>query len=325
MPTGTDLCPKIESLNHTRLTHERYEDFAQRYQDNTESVASIVASAIKLGESGRAHRQRVESILNRLLEPFIHSFSYKAPDFTTTRTLDPPSRLISPFSAEDVATIFGYLYKINPRFHINAVDSVHGALTKLPAAVLDGFAIQLLQHLSTSIRQDRSLVATYASLFRTILMDYVEQYVQHRPPQGDWTRRPVGCNRCQDCRRLDDFLRDPAQEVGKFDLKLAGRVHLHEMLNSTNHKHVSLYRGVLKVTKGKGYQGAKYDEWARRHSTAQKKMSELGRGLLIEMLGKDDVEQLLACKVGRRDVQALEPPVTGTKRKRAESAIIDLT
>lgn len=97
------------------------------------------------------------------------------------------------------------------------------------------------------------------------------------------------------------------------------------MLNSTNHKHVTLYGGVLKVTKGKGYQGAKHDEWAKRHSTAQKKMSELDRGLLIEMLGKDDVEQLLACKVMRHDTQPLQPQVTGTKRKRAEREVIDLT
>lgn len=263
--------------------------------------------------------------MERFLGSFIHFFSFEAPAAPTTKTLDTPSKLLDPPSARDVVLIFRYLYKTNQTIHIDAVESVNRALKKPPTAIFDGFAIYFLQQLSTSIRQDRSLAAIYAKLFRTTLVTYVEQYIQHRPLPGDWTRPAVGCNRCQDCRRLDDFLRDPAQEIGKFDLARAKRAHLHQLLNGTNHKHVTPHGSVLTVTKGKGYQRARHDEWDNRRSVAQKKMAELDRGLLEEMLGKDDVEQLLACKVVRRDAQALEPQVTGTKRKRAEAEVIDLT
>ena len=284
-----------------------------------------MARTIELGGRGRTHDRHIDSIMERFLGSFIQSFSFKASDSLTTETLDTPSKLVCDSSAQDVACILEYLYETDPKNHVDAVESVERALTKAPTAILDGFAIQLLQCLSASIRRDRSLAATYATLFRTTLVTYVEEYVQHRPPPGDWTRPAVGCNHCQDCRRLDDFLRDPAQEIGKFDLTRAKRAHLHQLLNGTNHKHVTPYGSVLTVTKGKGYQRARHDEWAERRSVAQKKMSELDRGLLVEMLGVDDVEQLLACKVVRRDAQALEPQATGTKRKRAEAEVIDLT
>ena len=284
-----------------------------------------MARAIELDGSGRAHDRHVESVMERFLGSFIQSFSFKAPDSRTTKTLATPSKLISPTSAEDVAFIFGYLYKNNPTNHIDAVESVNRALTKPPTAILDGFAIQLLQLLSAAIRRDRSLAAIYADLFRTTLVTYVEQYVQRRPPPGDWARPTVGDGCCRECRILDKFLTDPTRQVGKFDLEPADRAHLHQLLNGTNHKHVTMYGDVLTVTKGKGSQRAKHEEWAKRYLRAQKKMAELDRGLLIEMLGKDDVEQLLACNVVRRDPQALEPQMTGTKRKRADAEVIDLT
>ena len=305
-----------KDLHHTQLTQSRYKHFAEKNQCNTEFTAALIASTIRHSERGRVHGQQVDAILNRFLGSFIQSFSFKVLDPLITKKPDTPGEVMCPSSAKDVAIIFRYLYQTNRTIHIDMVESVNHAFTKPPTAVLDGFTIELLQHLSTSIRQDRSLAAIYATLFRTILVSYVEQHVQHRPPGGDWERSGVGCNRCEACRRLDYFLRDPTQEVGKFALKPAGRVHLHEMLDSTNHKH---------VTKGKGHQSTEHDEWAKRHAMAQKKMAELDREVLVEMLGKDDVEQLLACQKMRRDVQALESQVKGTKRKRVEREVIDLT
>lgn len=300
-------------------------DFAERNQHNTEFAADLIAGTIKLGESGQAQGRHVESIMERFLASFIHSFSFKAPDPSTTTTLNTPSELMCPSSAQDVGIILDYLYKTDQKNHIDAVESINRALTKPPTAILNGFAIQLLQSLSTSIGHDRSRAANYANLFRTTLVSYVEQYVQRRPPPGDWTRPAVGRGCCRECRRLNLFLSDPAREVEKFDMSRADRAHLHQLLNGTDHSHVTLSRNVLTVTKGNGSQRAKHNEWAKRQSIAQKKMAELDRSLLIEMLGEDDVEQLLACEVVRRGTQRLESQVTGTKRKREEAEVIDLT
>jgi hypothetical protein len=48
---------------------------------------------------------------------------------------------------------------------------------------------------------------------------------------GNWTRAAkLGCN-CEDCRALGQFLRDPAQRVGRFPLRKDRRQHLHQQID----------------------------------------------------------------------------------------------
>jgi hypothetical protein len=51
-------------------------------------------------------------------------------------------------------------------------------------------------------------------------------------PPKDWTRdAELGC-KCEDCRMLSRFLRDPTQRVGRFPLRKDRRQHLHQQIDS---------------------------------------------------------------------------------------------
>jgi 2OG-Fe(II) oxygenase superfamily len=91
---------------------------------------------------------------------------------------------------------------------IPAVKAIHKWLSKVPAA--QPAAEKLLQHCLTELR-----TAT----------------AQPIEPPKDWKRdADLGC-KCEDCRMLSRFLRDPEQRIGRFPLRKDRRQHLHQQID----------------------------------------------------------------------------------------------
>lgn len=95
-------------------------------------------------------------------------------------------------------------------------------------------------------------VNRYEELFRKVLESYRIRYIQPKPAGGTWAYRPDGCGRCIDCRKLDAFLSHPSQKTERFPVSNRRGMHLHELLDSTGHSHVTdraSYPETLVVTK----------------------------------------------------------------------------
>lgn len=60
----------------------------------------------------------------------------------------------------------------------------------------------------------------------------LEQATEQEPqPPADWTREAKVDCKCEDCRELVQFLRDPALRVGRFPLRKERRQHLHRQID----------------------------------------------------------------------------------------------
>jgi hypothetical protein len=133
------------------------------------------------------------------------------------------------------------------------VKAIHKWLTKVPAA--QPAAARLLQHCLTDLR---------AATARPI-----------EPPK-DWTRdAQLGCN-CEDCRALSQFLRDPAQRVGRFPIRKERRQHLHQQIekHGCDCTHVTERKGspqTLVCTKTL----ASYERRQKQYEVDQKLLADL--------------------------------------------------
>ncbi|HUE71554.1 MAG TPA: 2OG-Fe(II) oxygenase [Pirellulaceae bacterium] len=96
-----------------------------------------------------------------------------------------------------------------------------------------------------------------------------------QPPQ-DWAREAELECRCEDCKALARFLRDPAARVGRFPLRKDRRQHLHQQIdaNRCDCTHVTERRGspqTLVCTKTQ----ASYERRRKQYETDCQLLSEL--------------------------------------------------
>jgi hypothetical protein len=95
-------------------------------------------------------------------------------------------------------------------------------------------------------------------------------------PPRDWTRdAALGC-KCDDCQALSSFLRDPAQQVGRFPLRKDRRQHLHQQIDKhqSDCTHVTDRRGspqTLVCTKTQ----ASYELRLKQFKIDKKRLGEL--------------------------------------------------
>jgi hypothetical protein len=95
-------------------------------------------------------------------------------------------------------------------------------------------------------------------------------------PPADWAREAgLDCN-CEDCKALRQFLRDPAQRVGRFPLRKDRRQHLHQQIDrhQCDCTHVTERRGspqTLVCTKTQG----SYERRLKQYGDDQKRLAEL--------------------------------------------------
>jgi len=146
--------------------------------------------------------------------------------------------------------------KRNYDFHevlIPDVKAISKWIPKVPAA--QPAASRLLQHCLAELR-----AAT----------------AQPIEPPKDWTRdAELGC-KCEDCGALSRFLRDPAQQVGRFPLRKDRRQHLHQQIDkqSCDLTHVTERVGspqTLVCTKTQG----SYERRLKQFDVDKKLLAEL--------------------------------------------------
>ena len=174
------------------------------------------------------------------------------------------------------------------------------------AVTLERLLLPLLKQLSPSVKQYHDTSArSYFKLFRIVVPSYIRTYVQSPPqkPTG-LERQPHGCSLCcEDCVKLDDFLKNPERSTIYFQVKTDRRDHLEERLRYSNCSADTKRSGkpyTLIVKKmGMEWESA-MKEWRQRCEIAFKAVEEIGFKQLKGLLGEkwEDIEGWREIKAG---------------------------
>ncbi|KAL6360247.1 hypothetical protein LRP88_05951 [Fusarium phalaenopsidis] len=188
-----------------------------------------------------------------------------------------------------------------------------------------------------------SELSHYQQLFTTFLKAYLERYVCREPVyNGNFVRPLVSCN-CIDCERLNEFLADPACEVGRFAVNKQRRGHLHRKLQGAkiDCTHETERVGspqTLVVTKTFRMVAAWLQTWMARRTEATKQLVHFDQNKLKKLLGDEytaiiNMDCILSAETKARQplaetgqASSLRGPVVRAKRKLPEDIdVIDLT
>ncbi|KAL9580360.1 MAG: hypothetical protein Q9212_004541 [Teloschistes hypoglaucus] len=209
--------------------------------------------------------------------------------------------------------------------------SHHEALLKRLMHCIEHMRIELfaifmpvLTALSIYLKEFPDHVSNYEELFQKMLEFYRIRYIQPRPVGGTWACRPHGCGRCIDCRKLDAFLTHPSQRIEHFAVSNHRRMHLHQLLNSTEHNHVTnraSHPETLTVTKKQTPLHRGFQDWQSRVTEGEMLLKGLDPNLLQQLLG-DKYAELTNLK-GVKPISGTNESAGKSLKRKAE--VIDLT
>lgn len=134
----------------------------------------------------------------------------------------------------------------------------------------------------------------YIQLYKTVLYNITNRFVQKEPYPPDWTKDRVGCGRCVQCANLDEFLLSPTDQIKDFYALAGVRAHLVKRLRTRNMGWTFRQGRIgnsyyLRVTKliSPAYK-KQHDAWAERFAAFSKGFETLQpREELRNLLGED--------------------------------------
>jgi hypothetical protein len=134
-----------------------------------------------------------------------------------------------PVDATFVATLFNILWQLK------AAQLCEAAATSLVACPEIYVPDRVLVPAHSSLhrqKKDASADATFLRLWRHTVEFLLARNEFLPPDPTDWAE-PVklGCQ-CADCRELQTFAEDPAQQIHRFRIRMDRRQHLHQMIES---------------------------------------------------------------------------------------------
>ncbi|KAI4215427.1 MAG: hypothetical protein L6R36_009390 [Xanthoria steineri] len=135
---------------------------------------------------------------------------------------------------------------------------------------------------------------------RSIIDQFILRYVEPEPEKPrDWAQARTGCyNVCGDCSRLNSFLVNPEEKIGRFAIAEKRRRHLTNQLSHSGCTLDTEHRGIpytLVVTKTEKKWHQHHKAWRTRWRVAEQSFEDIGVEALREILG-EDYERVVDCK-----------------------------
>ncbi|KAL7628616.1 hypothetical protein AAE478_000131 [Parahypoxylon ruwenzoriense] len=188
-----------------------------------------------------------------------------------------------------------------------------------------GLWIPLLQMLFTVLEEHKiSLSAPrWMQIYQKMLGVYTTTHVGRKPQKATMVRKPVRCS-CVDCSRLNQFLRNPDQQVGRFPMGKGRRQHLHTHLDAiqADCTHTTERYGnpqTLVVTKVTTQSEAHIAEWWERRLAAENYLEAFDQEKLRIVLG-DQFDRIVSMKELEREDPPAPAPVPAATTAFASSA-----
>ena len=211
-----------------------------------------------------------------------------------------------PCTSKDLAILF----RNCERLHLlHEVDQLTNKITShapnANSTTFEHLLLPLLKHLPPRVESCSPSIDShsYNGLLQTILSHYIKICVQPAPrkPTG-WERQPRGCNLyCEDCVKLDAFLKDPDKPHAHFSVNGKRRDHIQERVNkgycwTETVRDGSPYTLVVQKTELEWEKAMK--EWKQRCAVAIKAIEDIGLEKLRTLLGQgwEDVVGLVGIK-----------------------------
>ncbi len=147
-------------------------------------------------------------------------------------------------TAEKLGTLFQHCEKLGLSHEINQlVETIVSQTPDADVKTFENLLLPLLQQLPPTSPSSKATDShPYRALFHTVLSSYITTCVQPAPLKPTtWQRPPRGCSLyCEDCVKLDEFLKDAEERQGFFSVNGKRRDHIQEHLN----------KGVYGLNKG---------------------------------------------------------------------------
>ena len=216
------------------------------------------------------------------------------------------TKFSKPVTADNLATLFHHCEKLGLSDEINKLaQKIVSHAPKANVITFDRLFLPLLKQLPPPIEPGSKSIGTYSyiKVFRIILSTYISVFVQTPPlkPTG-LERQPRGCSfYCEDCVKLNDFLKNPDTLRVKFTVNGNRRNHLVERLSKSCCSTETIKSGTpykLVVTKTGMEWEHNMKEWKQRCEVAVKAVEDIGLDKLRELLGSgwEDVMGLRAIR-----------------------------
>ena len=209
-------------------------------------------------------------------------------------------------NAENLTKLFYYCEKMGLSHEIDQLsDKIISHATNANTMSFEHLLLPLLKQLPPFVEPGRKSIGThsYNNFFHTILQSYINTYVQSPPrkPTG-FERHPRGCSLyCDDCVKLDAFLKSSSQAQAHFSVKESRRDHIQQRLNHSYCSTDTIKNGTpytLVVRKTDMEWEIAMKKWRQRCGVALKAIEKIGpeklRGLLGEgweaVVGLEDIK-----------------------------------
>lgn len=306
----------------------------KKHASNVEFAVAFLSGLFSAGETHKLRLEVVQNLFKDTLGDLIPNLQLDQRevrceqlrnDFAKRRRFDyerygpqtAEDQSSKPVTADSLTTLFHHCEKLGLSDEINKL--VHKIVSHAPNANVvsfDHLFLPLLKRLPPPIEPTSKSIGTrsYNEVFRTILSTYISAYVQTPPlkPTG-LERQPRGCSLyCEDCVKLNDFLKNPDTLRVKFAVNGIRRNHLVERLSGSCCSTETIKSGTpykLIVTKTGMQWEHNMKEWKQRCKVAVKAVEDIGLDKLSELLGKgwEDV-------VGLRAIRAAGGEESGQRR-----------
>lgn len=294
------------NFNIRKLTQERILPVVKRYVNHTPMAMAFLRGLFDASGTRKVTENVVNTIFKDVISDLIDQFSLWSLDRRPgksnkrlipgsrweSRNLDRTKTAILPDhdSSQNIASLLCHCLSLGLE---NELEQI---ITKLAGetinAPIDLFEIIYIPFLKVLINKlhERNLStpnSPFTRLFQMILTAYIVRYVEPEPASPkDWTRSTVSCG-CNDCERLDAFLRAPDNPLEKFAFGKKRREHLQGRLDRSSVTLQTEKRGsqyVLVVKKNRAEYLAAHKAWTGRYNIAKKHIEDLGTETLRDLL-----------------------------------------
>jgi hypothetical protein len=286
LPFVNNMTSELD-LNISILAHlsEAAEQSVIRKDDVRSSSKDVLSDIIPDFDD---HCKRIRSNIRYFDSPKRSRFDHEWYDFKGMNHKDPGL-----MTAKQITTVAHHYERLELRSEVDEIVKVMiEGVNVVDLAVFERLLLPLLRLFPPQAEAGGILgtVESYRNLFRTVLRAYIQRYVQKEPaaPRA-WERQRRGCG-CNDCSKVDEFLTNPRQSVGRVLANSRIRLHLEEQLIGTHCRCSTEKTGsphTLVVEKATGGWERDLVTWKQICGVAIKAMTDIGIERLRALLGEE--------------------------------------
>lgn len=347
----TQTLIQLSEKHGEKYTFQGILPFVKKYALNVDFTVAFLTGLSRAGEANKLRLEVVQNLFKDILgnvipeldlhyrevnreqprNEFAKRRRFDHDNYRSQAAEDQTPRFIT---AENLAALFHHSEKLGLSHEIaQLADKIISHAPSANVLTFEKILLPLLKQLPSAVEGKSEITSphSYQQLFRTVLSSYINIYVKPAPqkPTG-WERQPRGCSLyCEDCVKLDAFLKNQEKAQACFSVNGMRRDHIQERLRQSycrleTRRDGSPYTLVVQKT-GMEWENA-VKEWNQRCVVALKEVEQIGveklRGLLGE--GWEDAVGLGGVKGHGGEERGERPPLGSLAQGKGTGSAMDM-